>query len=246
MTGSAALVPLLIRARLASGIAHATPWGIALDGLLASEIWHARKAALRAQGRLTPALAEVSDPEDLDLPLARCPGAGGALWHWAATCSFPEGLPVTLPDVRYWTGRLDTRAAEHAAARLPARIPERQGRYRARNMPLLVTVTPSVAWHAVGDPDMIRDILAGIRAIGKKRSYGEGHVLAWDVAPSQAPWWEAAHLHPDGTLGRPAPAACLKGHGAISDGGTGTAGIRPPNMHHGRQHPLRLPAWPAS
>ena len=94
MTSPALFVPLLIRARLAGGIAHATPWGIALDGLLASEIWHTRKAALHEAGQATPSLAETGDPEDLDLPLARCPGDGGPLWHWAATCSFPEGLPA--------------------------------------------------------------------------------------------------------------------------------------------------------
>ena len=246
MTSPGPFVPLLIRACLAGGIAHATPWGIALDGLLASEIWHTRKASLYAAGQATPSLAEVSDPEDLDLPLARCPGAGGPSWHWAATCSFPEGLPAGLPDVRYWTGRLDSRAAEHAAERLPARIPERQGRYRARNMPLLVTVTPSAAWHAVGDPDAIRRILTGIRAIGKKRSHGEGHVLSWDITPVSLTWWAAAHLHPDGTLGRPSPAACLEGRARVADGGSGTAGLRPPNMHPARQHLLRLPASPDS
>jgi CRISPR type IV-associated protein Csf3 len=237
------LAPLLVRARLAGGIAHAAPWGIALDGLLASEIWHDRKADLRARGQPVPGLADVAIPEDLDLPLARCPGADGSRWHWAATCSFPEGLPVGLPDVRYWTGRLDSRAAEHAAQRLPSRIPERQGRYRARRMPLLVTVTASVTWHAVGDLAAIGDLLTGIRAIGKKRSYGEGHVLSWEVTPAPLTWWAAAHLHPDGTLGRPAPAACLAGRGAVTGGGTGTAGLRPPYMHPARQYLLHLPAW---
>lgn len=244
MSAPEIMVPLLIRARLATGIAHAAPWGIALDGLLASELWYDRKAARVAEGQAVPRLAETTDPDDLDLPLARCAGSGGAMWHWAATCSFPEGdMAGRLPDVRYWTGRLDPRPAEHLAARLPGRIPERQGRYRARRMPLLVTVTTSVTWHAIGDPEAIARIVGGIRAIGKKRAAGEGHVLAWEINPAGMDRWAAAHLHPDGTLGRPAPTACLAGR-EVADGGYGTAGLRPPYMHPARQHPLRLPASP--
>ena len=37
--------PLKVRAHLAFGIAQAAPWGIALDGLLASELWARQKAS---------------------------------------------------------------------------------------------------------------------------------------------------------------------------------------------------------
>ena len=43
--------PLTVRAHLAFGIAQAAPWGIALDGLLASELWARQKASCREQGR---------------------------------------------------------------------------------------------------------------------------------------------------------------------------------------------------
>jgi CRISPR type IV-associated protein Csf3 len=236
------LAPLLIRARLASGVAHAAPWGIALDGLLAAELWAERKAALRDAGQPPPGLADMQHPADLDLPLARCTAAGPGLWHWAATCAFPEGRAVDLPDVRYWTGRLDSRPAEQLARSLPASLPERQGRYRARRMPLLVTVCQSVTWHAVGDAAAITGILGALMAIGKKRSCGEGRVLSWEVTPAPLNPWRAAHLHPDGTLGRPAPAGCVAGR-TRGDGGCGTAGLRPPYMHPARQRTLRLPAF---
>jgi CRISPR type IV-associated protein Csf3 len=242
MIGPGLLVPLRVRARLATGIAQAAPWGIALDGLLAAEAWADRKASLRAAGTPSPALADTADPEDLDLPLARCAAAGPGLWHWAATCAFPEGRATELPDVRYWTGRPDERAAGQAAAALPAIISARQGRYRARRMPLLVTVCASVTWYAVGDPDVIARTVASLMAIGKKRGCGEGQVLSWEVQPLPGvSVWEAGHLHPDGTLGRPCPPACLAGHPAVA-GLQATAGLRPPYMHPARQHQLVLPA----
>ena len=235
-------VPLLVRAHLASGIAHAGPWGIALDGLLAAELWADRKAAARGAGELSPALSDLDDPEDLPLPLKRCSTSTG-MWHWAATCAHPEGRKGDVPEVRYWTGRADHSALEDMTATFPAALSDRQGRYRARFMPLLVTVCQSVVWRAVGDPEQIAALLHPLAAIGKKRSAGEGRVLAWEITPTpgEDPW-AAAHLHPDGTLGRPTPEECLQGHTVGDDGGVGTAGLRPPYMHTARQHQLRLPA----
>ncbi|WP_371737144.1 hypothetical protein [Rhodococcus opacus] len=47
---AAGMVPLIVRARMAAGVAHGVPWGISLDGLLASEIRENTKAAARAAG----------------------------------------------------------------------------------------------------------------------------------------------------------------------------------------------------
>lgn len=233
--------PLLVRAHLAGGLAQAAPWGIALDGLLASEIWADHKAERRNAGELTPGLLEMTTPDDLALPLARCTSPDG-LWHWAATCAQPEGRPDLPPDVQTWTGRTDSRALEQLTSALPAVMSDRQGRYRARHMPLLVTACSSVLWRAVGDADAVRTLLSGITAIGKKRSHGHGHVLAWEITETtDTDPWAAGHLHPDGTLGRPTPDSCLLGR-TVRNGGRGTAGLRPPYMHPARQHTLHLPA----
>lgn len=238
-------VPLLVRAHLATGIAQASSWGIALDSLLAAELWNRRKLAIRAAGGEPPSLHDTDYPEDIDLPLARCT-CDPDLWHWAATTAFPEGRPADLPpDVHMWSGRIDHRTAEHLTPDLPNVVSDRQGRYRARRMPLLVTICRAVTWTCIGDPAAIEDLLGDLTAIGKKRSHGEGHVTAWEITPlPDVDDWTAAHLHPDGTLGRPTPPACLAARDArvdVVDGGTGTAGIRPPYMHASRQHTLHLP-----
>ncbi len=163
MTGP--LVPLRVRAHLSAGIAQAAPWGIALDGLLASELWAEHKASCRATGRDYVRAMELPEPPDLDLPLARC-HHGGGLWHWAATCAHPDTDTGRL-DVHTWTGRVDARDLERVATALPKTVSTRQGRYRARRMPLLVTPCSSVTWHAVGDVDRVTELLAPIRSIGK-------------------------------------------------------------------------------
>ena len=233
--------PMRVRAHLASGIAQSAPWGIALDGLLASELWSRAKAGAREGGRVLPRSREQAAPVDLPLPLAKCVTDDGT-WHWAATCAQPDTPPDRI-DVRPWMGRVDRRSLEQATDWLPKTVSDRQGRYRARRMPLLVTPCLSVTWHAIGDPDAVSELLEGLVSIGKKRSSGEGHVLRWDVTPApDLDDYAAAHLHPDGTLGRPTPSACLDGRDDVVDGGRGRAGIRPPYMHPGRQLELHLPA----
>jgi hypothetical protein len=143
--------PLTVRAHLAFGIAQAAPWGIALDGLLASELWARQKASCRERGQEYVRAMERDDPPDLDLPLARCTPTDGP-WHWAATCALPDQDSGRV-DVHTWTGRVDARALEQVSTGLPKTVSDRQGRFRARRMPLLVTPCASVTWHAVGDPD---------------------------------------------------------------------------------------------
>lgn len=237
------LQPLRVRAVLASGIAQAAPWGISLDGLLAAQMWERTKADHRAAGVDVVRAMDQADPPDLDLPLQRCV-AGDGRWHWAATCARPDGDPA-LVDVRTRTSRVDHRGVEVLAASLPKVISARQGRYRARRAPLPVTPCRSVTWHAVGDQDTVRELLGPVLTIGKARTGGEGQVLSWQV--ETAPDLDevvAAHLHPDGTLGRTTPPGCFaRLSGTPLSGGVGTAGLRPPYMHRSRQHPdLYLPA----
>ncbi|ABH00655.1 conserved hypothetical protein (plasmid) [Rhodococcus jostii RHA1] len=238
----AGMVPLTVRARMAAGVAHAVPWGISLDGLLASEIRENTKAAARAAGTDYTPYSLDTVPEDLDLPLARCTGDGAGGWHWAATFAYPED-EVPGPHVQYWSARPDQQALDHMAADLPALVSERQGRYRSRVMPLPLTVCRHLVWRGVGDPVAVAELLGPIVSIGKKRGAGNGHVLSWEVAEHPAAdLWEFAHLHPDGGLGRTAPAACLRDHGEMRTGGDGQMGLRPPYMHPARRTLVFLPA----
>lgn len=210
--GMADLVPLVVRAELAVGLAHTAPWGVALDGLLAAQMW-ARMKAWRSTGQSWERARDAVCPPDLDLPLARCqPDSEDGLWHWAATCAWP-GEDTGVTDVRSWTGRVDHRHLEQVAAGLPKVISARQGRYRDRRMPALVTPCQQVSWRAVGDPDAIAALLEPVGTIGKRRSTGEGQVLSWTVTvqPDLDPV-SAAHLTPTAASAvpcRPAAGSCL-------------------------------------
>lgn len=232
--------PFLVRAHLAAGVAHATPWGISLDGLLASELWANRKATALDRGDPVEALRPDVAPGDLDLPLHRCT-LDPREWHWSATFAFPED-PVEDPVIRYWTTRTDHRGVEELASWMPAVVSDRQGRYRARYMPLMVTNTRTVVWRGVGDVDAVAGLLDGLDVIGKKRATGEGRVLRWKFEPTpDKDTWTTGHLHPDGSLGRTAPPGCFAGTTIPRTRGFGLAGIRPPYMHPARMRDLHLP-----
>lgn len=233
MTGH---IPFTVTAHLTHGYSTAHPWGIALDGLLASQLWQAQVADWGAELDYP---SDTDDPPDLPLPLSRCTAAFGAtgLWHWAATCSQPVGEHRT--EIRHRAHHLDHRAMEDLCADpLPAALPARQGPFRSRHMPLIVTVCRAVTWSGVGDPDRVAELLEPVTAIGKKRAHGEGSVARWEVTLSTRGIFESGHLHSDGTLGRPVPAGCLPEPPSTVPV---QAGIRPPYMHPGRQADLYIP-----
>ena len=243
------MVPLAVTATLTQGIVLDPRVGLALDGLLASQVRHRARAraagpdgSLPSGSTLDGGLA-VDAPADPDLPLARCPGDGTADgWHWAATFGvavLPDGTPARDAQAHYRTGRLDGRQAEHAARPLPEHIPERNGRYKARRAPDLSTPAAAVLWRAVGDPDAVLDLLAPLPAIGSARSRGEGAVRSWQVTavPGGDPHAHG-HLDAAGSLARPCPHACLPPGVAHQ---TGPAGLRPPYWHPARQALLALP-----
>lgn len=238
--------PVKVTAHLESGIAHATPWGISLDGILASELHHARKARLLEAGHDHTPLIEQDEPLDLPLPLARC--EHGSAWHWAATCSWPVDGRDQLPDVQPWISRFDHRAVTDVVDdSLQKVVDDQRGRYRSHLMPLLVTTATAVTWTCVGDHEEISQLLDPVIAIGKKRAHGQGHVLRWEISPAPGlDPWAAAHLHPDGTLGRPCPSECLE-HATVEvvdrdELGLGRTGIRPPLVHPARQVDQVLPS----
>lgn len=224
-----------------SGIGHAAPWGIALDGLLASVLHSRAKVELEDAGGVHVPVFERDEVVDLALPLARCEVAG-ELWHWAATTAWPGAVGGESLEVRTWFSFPDSARLEELAQGLPQHVDDDRGRWRRYAMPLLTTVA-DLTWQGVGDLAEVRALLGEVASIGKKRAHGRGRVLEWRVEEVQGlGLWEAGHLHPDGTLGRATPAECLTGRSpAPVDGGVGRTGLRPPYLHSSRQELLHRP-----
>lgn len=241
------MLPLRVEAQLQQGIVLDPRYGVSFDGLLAAQARHeeAAKIAPGTSGSDLDGGLVVGEPVDWPLPLSRCP-IGGDDWHWLATTGQPvdhAGAPVRPePDAHRLFMRLDERRAEQVAISVPKAAGGARGRFRNRLTPVLAVPCAGIVWHVVGDPEEILRMVAGLSTVGARRGTGEGAIVRWTVdVPADSPDPERfAHLHPDGSLGRPVPQQCADWLG-IPGGDTGYAGLRPPMFHPSRQRLLVLP-----
>ena len=226
------MLALQITATTPHGVVLSRPWGMALDGLLASVLWHRRKWTARAAGEPFT-YDHTQTPEMLDLPLARCGDPEhNTDWHWMATFADLHPRPHIDPDVRWRTSRTDRTRLQHLSPVIGSHaVSDSAGRYQRRVVPVMAHPATALTWRAVGDPDGIRDLLDDLPSIGKHRGVGEGLVTSWAVRETpDVPLWVAGHEHEPGVLGRTTPPRCLDDTDTAT-GPLGSATVRPPYLH---------------
>lgn len=229
------MIALHITAATPHGVVLSRPWGVALDGLLASVLWDRRKWAARAAGE-NFTYQHSDTPEILDLPLARCGDPERDHdWHWMATFAdlHPRPHGTIEPDIRWRTSRTDRTRLQHLTPVIGSQaVSDNQGRYQRRVVPVMATPASTLTWRAVGDPGQIRDLLTDLPSIGKHRGVGEGVVTKWQVTETpDVPRWTAGHEHEPGVLGRTAPPRCIDNLERVTAGALGAATVRPPYLH---------------
>ncbi len=237
----ASTYPLRVTAALRHGVVMDRSGGIAFDGLLAST---ARAAA--ASGQRASAVdggQRGARVQEWSLPLARCEIGGRRNWHWLCTQALPlggDGAPlVDDPEIHYMLQRARVDRWRHAAVRVPARVPQRKGRYQNRITPMVVLPAAELEWLVVGDPERITHLLATVHSVGSQRGTGEGVVEEWSVARVQQPASHHGHLHRDGSPGRPLLPECWEVC-QLFDFHAVTAGVRPPLWHPAMQRRMRI------
>jgi hypothetical protein len=233
--------PLKITAYLAGSIAIARPEDISLDGILAYQVL---RRHFGEEFYLLPNPQEVLRFARLPLAVRGYPDdhvkvlATGdvwmntrqgiiddSLWYWS--CSSAQ-IDVKGRDTQYWNKRFDAQAGLSDHIDFGGRVEKiiiEQGRYKSYHMPLTTLICEKVEWFAYGDIAQIHSLLFDIPAIGKKRSYGNGQVLRWEIEGVDHDYSEWR----SGELMRPIP-------GPLFDQGK----VRPLDIQH---IGFRAPQW---
>lgn len=206
--------PMRVRCRLADGCWVSTDGLLPLDSLLAAE-WMRRNHP--EQYYSDGAKDTLIEPQ---LPLAEAQMGGVSIWT-ASVAQYRLYGEFTY----YWHKRFDERLAGMMLDK-PKRVNTGSGEFKGYRMPVNVLMVSDLTWFAVGDLDAVRDLLMGIRALGKKRAYGFGSVVldncgepCWTVEPWPEDW---SIRGPGGRLMRPVP------WDGQSSGTVRRWGVRPP------------------
>lgn len=179
--------PLRITARLGSGTA--LPYGpLALDGLLA---W----AVAAREGFLAP----TDGYREIEIPIAREPGGGR--FH---LCSFSVG-EVVASDATWINRRFPVAEAQMLGEPGFKRIQINAGAQKSYRIPLELQHfrDQTLTWFAVGDADLVAELLQLVFHLGKRRAVGHGQVREWTVERCET--WTGFPVVRDGQPLRPLP-----------------------------------------
>jgi len=164
-----------------------------------------------------------------------------ALWH------SPEGLPLyactpLLPvgfvagDTQYFHKRAQS-CRWTCGLKGVFRLATNKGRWMERRIPIRVQVCEEWAALAVGNPQEIARLLAGVTAIGKHRNRGQGEVNL--AAPAEVSPAEGFDLVSGGMLTRRVPVGAMHLLPGVPEETPGLVGWTPPQW----KSALWQPGW---
>lgn len=180
----AVLEPLRVRCVLGSPLCSIEPL-VHLDALLAKRT----PPVYRKPAAWSPTSASVLRPVAL-------PVAWSELGCWE--CSALWAPDDTLRSISAWRMRP---AVEYAHLTAPNNVPTSLGPPRAHDQRIDLWHPATMEAQLVGAADLVRELLAGVTAVGKKRSQGYGRVVRWEVEPCERAAWREW----GGRLRRPIP-----------------------------------------
>lgn len=186
--------PLKITAHLGTAIACYDNWSPSLDALLE---WLILDQLNLASPNPTPKQVEASRSiVDAQMPLA----SGSIMGEWYWQVSSPCYRVVSEYTDRY-RKRWDYHDRNLEWGKRKAKWSTSEGGEKSYDLPLYCRNVESITWYGVGNREEITALLQNCNYIGKKRSYGNGQVLQWEVEEIADDW----HLWRQGKLMRPIP-----------------------------------------
>lgn len=192
-------VPVEITINLASSPVLSYPW-IMLDGLVMHLFIDSYAPGL-FDGISTRDPVDVSS---IPLPLKKIERDTGFIYR--CSCSRFNGRQNTI---RCFRKRVRAGDLDYLQTR-KNRIDTVRGPFKAYNMRMVEYVATRCTFHANGDVDTLRSLLANLHGLGKKRAAGRGRVLSTTVKETSD---DFSIVHPVHGLNRPLPLSLARSLG---------------------------------
>jgi len=188
--------PLKITASLATAIATYDDYSPSLDSLVEWLILD--RLNLCSPNPTSEQVEATQAIVDERMPLQKAEIGGE--WYWATSSPCYQIINEQQDRFRKrWQPGTDSPEPNWGKRR--AKWSGSEGAEKSYDLPLYLRSTPAITWYCVGDLNAIFDLLSACSGIGKKRSYGSGQIIKWEVEPHEHDW----HLWRDGALMRPIP-----------------------------------------
>lgn len=191
---------------MSSPIAVFDDWTPALDSLLGWLI-------LDKLNLTTPNPTEEQVQATMSVLEANMPIAMGHIERFSGTDWYWQ---VSAPCYRYKTEQQDrfrkrwqpgTDSPEPKWGKRKPKWNTSEGAEKSYDLPMYLRSTDAITWYAIGDVAGVLALVECCTGLGKKRSYGNGQVLKWDVDPIPEDW----HLYRGGKLMKPLPIDAVNG-----------------------------------
>lgn len=168
--------PLEITAFLGSPLAVFDDYSPAFDSLL---LWLLlEELNLLSPNPTSEQVKNTQEIVDKKMPLLKAEINGE--WYWATSSPCYRILNEQIDRYRKrWNPGVDS--PEPNWKKRKAKWSSSEGAEKNYDLPLYLRTASMIVWYAVGDRDKIQTLLNNCKGIGKKRAYGYGQVISWDV-----------------------------------------------------------------
>lgn len=211
---------------MGSAIACYDDWSPSIDSLL--EWLMLEKLSLISPNPTPKQVEKTRSTVDQYMPLEKGDAKGEWYWKASSPCYY-----IQSEEIDKYRKRWDYQETALNWGKRKAKWGTSEGAEKNYDLPLYLRLTSCISWYVVGNEKAIASLLENCKGLGKKRSYGFGQVLRWDVVAVQEDW----HLWRDGKLMRPMPVECINNQ----NGSLLQWGWRPPAWLHSNQDLCVMP-----
>lgn len=194
-------IPLIVIASLSGSLATSDNYSPSLEALLHLQVLKARSPELVASNPIPEQIESAAEYVQIYMPIQYSIIAHEKVAH----ISDPFYI-LDYEDIHKVRRRWDYQEKCLDWGKKMAKFSTSEGHTKSYDIPLFVRGVKAIYWYVMGDESQILKYLQSITHLGKKRAYGYGHVVNWNIYSVQ----EDYSLINEDKLVKSIPLACAK------------------------------------